>query len=79
MLLRPNAVEASPVVTQGGWFGDNPELDDKVARQVFGLGFAALLAPKAGQGGFVIAHDDPRIRAADEVAAILSKGSSRRS
>jgi len=59
MLLRPNAVEASPVVTQGnhrrfrigehgppstrngdpaldlfdgGWFGDHPEPDDKVAR-----------------------------------------------
>jgi hypothetical protein len=52
-------------------FGRQPELDDEVAREVFGLDLAALFAPEADQGGFVIAHDDPGIRAADEVAAVF--------
>jgi hypothetical protein len=46
--------------------GDDPELDDKVAGQVLRLGLAALLPPQLEQGLFVLAHDDPRIRAADE-------------
>ena len=48
-----------------------PELHDEVAGQVLRLGLAAFLAPKADQGGFVAAHDDPGVRAADEGAAVL--------
>ena len=47
--------------------GGEAELDDEVVGQVFRLDFAALLPPQAEQRGFVIAHDDPGIRAADEV------------
>jgi hypothetical protein len=44
------------------------ELDDQIAGQVLGLDLAALLAPEAVQGSFVVAHDDPGVRAADEAA-----------
>jgi hypothetical protein len=47
-----------------------PELHNEVAGQVLRLGLASLLAPKAHQGGFVTAHDDSGVRAADEGAAI---------
>ena len=50
--------------------GDEPELDDEVARQVLRLDLAALLPPQPHQGGLVIAHDDAGIRTADEVAPI---------
>ena len=46
-----------------------PELDDEVAGQVLRLDLAAFFPPEAEQGGFVIAHDDPGVRAADEVSA----------
>ena len=42
------------------------ELDDEVAGQVLGLGFAALLPPQAEQGRLIAAHDDPGIRAAND-------------
>ena len=51
-------------------FGDHTELDDEVAGEVLRLDLAALFPPKAQQGGLVIAHDDPGVRAADEVAAL---------
>jgi hypothetical protein len=50
--------------------GRHPELNDEVARQVAGLGFAALLSPKAEQRIFIIAHYDPGIRTADKISAI---------
>ena len=50
--------------------GREPELDDEVAGEVLGLDLAALLAPEAEQGGLVIPHDDPGVRAADEIATI---------
>ena len=50
--------------------GHGPELDDQVARQVLRLDLAALLAPEAQQGGLVVAHDDPGVRAADEAAPV---------
>jgi transposase len=50
-------------------FSGLAELDDEVAGEVLGLDFAALLAPEAEQGGLVVAHDDPGVGAADEVAA----------
>ena len=61
-------VAFEPVAIEG--LGHDPELDDEVAGQVLGLDLAALLAPKADEGGLIIAHDDPGVRAADEVAAI---------
>ena len=51
--------------------GHGAELDDQVVREVLGLDLAALFPPQAEQGGFVVAHDDPGVRAADEGAAIL--------
>jgi hypothetical protein len=45
------------------------KLDQEVTRQILGFGLAALLAPQLDQGGLVIPHDDPRIRAADEVSS----------
>ena len=53
--------------------GRGPELDDEVAGQVLRLDLAALLPPEAEQGGFVVAHDDPGVRAADEVATLQAK------
>ena len=49
--------------------GDDAELDDEVAGQVLRLDLAALFPPQPQQGGLVIAHDDPGVRAADELAA----------
>jgi hypothetical protein len=50
--------------------GHCAELDDQIGRQVLGLDFAALFAPEAEQGGFVVTHNDPSIRAANEGVAI---------
>ena len=50
-------------------FGDDPELDDEVAGQVLRLDLAAFFPPQPQQGGLIVAHNDPRVRAADEVAA----------
>ena len=50
--------------------GHGAELDDQVARQVLGLDLAALFPPQPEQGGLIVAHDDPGVRAADEGAAI---------
>ena len=50
--------------------GHGAELDDQVIREVLRLDLAALFPPKAEQGGFIVAHDDPGIRAADEAAPI---------
>ena len=50
--------------------GDEPKLDEEVARQILGLDLATFLSPQPQKRGFVLAHDDPGIRTADEVAAI---------
>ena len=50
--------------------GDRAKLNDQVAGQVLGLDFAALFPPEAEQGGLVLAHDDPGVRAANERAPI---------
>ena len=55
-------------------FGDPPELDNEVSGQVLGLGFAALFPPKPEQGRFVRTHDDPGVRAADEMFAVAWHG-----
>jgi hypothetical protein len=50
--------------------GDDPELDDEVAGEVLRLGLAAFLAPEAQECGFIVAHDDPGVRAADEPSPV---------
>jgi hypothetical protein len=47
-------------------FSHQPELDDEVAGEVRRFGFAPFLAPQAYQGGFIVAHDDAGVGAADE-------------
>ena len=68
-----SGVAFEPVPIEG--FGHRPELDNEVAREVLRLDFAALFPPEAEQGGFVIAHDDPGVRAADEAPAVSRKAS----
>src|SRR6266436_6324534 len=60
--LVPGAIEL---------LGRHPELHNKVARQIFRLGLAAFLAPQVQHSGFIIAHDDPGVRAADERTSIV--------
>ena len=55
----------APVKVLGG----QPELDNQVAGQVLRLGLTAFLPPQPQQGGFVIAHDNPGVGAADKRAA----------
>ena len=55
--LVPGAVEG---------LGCGSELHDEVPRQILWLGLAAFLAPEANQGGFIAAHDDPGVGAADK-------------
>src|SRR5262245_50124089 len=63
------AVALKPMDIQ--FFGCLAQLDDEVAGRVFRLDFAALLAPQPHQGGFVVAHNDARIRAANESSTAL--------
>jgi hypothetical protein len=51
--------------------GHNAKLNYEIAGQVFRLNLSTLPVPQTEEGGFIIAHDDPGIRAADEVAAVL--------
>jgi hypothetical protein len=52
-------------------FSHHAEHDDEVAGQVLRLGFAPFLAPEASEGGFIVAHDDPGVGAADEAPTVL--------
>ena len=52
--------------------GDCPKLNNQVPREVLRLDLPSLLPPQPHQGDFVIAHDDPGVRAADKRAAIRS-------
>ncbi len=61
-------VALEPVAIEG--FGHDPELDDEVAGEVLRFDLAALFPPQAQQGGLVVAHDDPGVRAADEITAV---------
>ena len=57
-----------PVLASGPRWG-KAQLDDKVARKVFRLDFTAFFSPESEEGSFIVAHDDPGVRAADEVSA----------
>ena len=50
--------------------GRNAKLDDEIARQVLRLDLAALFPPEPEEGGFIIAHNDPGVGAADKIAPI---------
>ena len=69
MTTRPGvALIPGPVERLGG----DAELDDEIVAQILRLDLAALFLPQPDQRGFVGAHDDPGVRAADEgVAAIM--------
>ena len=62
--LIPGAIEL---------LGRSPELHDEIAGQVLRLGLAPFFAPEPDQGGFVVAHDDPSVRATDEEAALRAR------
>jgi hypothetical protein len=49
------------------FLGDAAELHNQIAGQVLGIDFATLFPPQALQRGFIVAHDDPGVRAANEV------------
>src|SRR5215204_5444233 len=61
------ALEPAPVEV----LGHRPELDDEVAGEVLGLRLPALLLPEPQQGCFVVAHDNPSVRASNKRAAAL--------
>jgi hypothetical protein len=44
------------------------ELDEKVGGEVLRLDLAAFFPPKPQEGGLIVPHDDPGVRAADEVS-----------
>ena len=50
-----------------------PELHNEVAGQVLWLSLAALLLPKADEGRLIAAHNNSRVRAADERSAVLMR------
>jgi hypothetical protein len=52
--------------------GDDPKLDDQVVGQLLGYDLAALLPPQPNERGFVLAHDNARIRPADKAATVVS-------
>ena len=51
--------------------GHSAELDQEVAGQIFRLDLAPLFLPKTDQCRLVLAHNDPGIRAADKLTAIV--------
>jgi hypothetical protein len=54
-------------------FGYQAELDDEVAGKVLRFDLASFFAPEAEEGGFIITHYDPGVRAADEVASVRTR------
>src|SRR5262249_13724445 len=52
-------ITLEPVPIQG--LGHDPDLNNKVPREVGWLDLAALLAPEAEEGGFIISHDYPGV------------------
>jgi hypothetical protein len=50
--------------------GNETKLRDQHSRQVEWSFLAALFAPETQEGLLVLAHDDPRVRASNEVTAV---------
>jgi hypothetical protein len=74
-VLNPNdlmsGVALVPAPVQ--FFSDDPELNDKLSREVGTGRLATLFLPELQQGLLVLAHDDPGIGAAEKVPSILVK------
>jgi hypothetical protein len=51
--------------------GRESQLDYEIAGQVLRLDLTPLLTPKLNKGRFIVAHDDPGVRATDEITAVL--------
>ena len=65
---RPPGLALKPAAIQS--LGDDPELNYETLGKVFGLDLTALPLPESNQGLLVMAHDGPRVRAADEKATL---------
>jgi len=50
--------------------GGQAKLDDEIAGQVLRFDFPSFFSPTAKEGSLVAPHDDPGVRAANEVATI---------
>jgi hypothetical protein len=50
--------------------GHKAKLDDEIAREVLWLDLTSFFLPKPEEGGFVVPHYDPGVRAANEVPTI---------
>jgi hypothetical protein len=55
-------------------FGRNPELDNEIVREILRLDLAAFLLPEPQQSEFIVPHNNPSIRAADERAPVDNFG-----
>ena len=55
--------------------GHSPELDDEVAGEVLRLDLAAFLPPEPKQRIFIVTHDDPGVRTANERPAVSAASS----
>jgi hypothetical protein len=62
-LFVPAAVEV---------LGRQPQLDDQDAREVDRRRFSPFFPPKMMEGLLVLAHDDPGVGAADELATVAT-------
>src|SRR5262249_23720646 len=51
--------------------GYEPELHHEIAGQVLGLDLSPFLPPQPEESAFLIAHDDPGIGSADEIATVF--------
>jgi hypothetical protein len=51
-------------------FGRDAKLNHEIAGQVFGFNLASLFPPQPDQRRLITAHNDPGIRAADEVSPL---------
>ncbi len=49
-------------------FGHNPELNDEVSGEVFGLDFPRLLFPQPQQCSFIVSQNNSSVRATDKGA-----------
>ena len=61
------ALEPAPIKL----FGYGAELNDEIVREVLGFDLAALLAPQTKEGSFILPHNNPRVRSADETAPVI--------
>jgi hypothetical protein len=50
--------------------GHSPKLDEEITGQVLRLDLTAFFSPEPNERLLIIAHDDPGVRAADEIATM---------